>query len=80
MGTGEMDPRNPDTDGDGIIDGLEDADRDGIVDANESDPTVVDTDGDCIPDGLEDSNLDGIFSIALGESLPFYWTRTMMVY
>ena len=47
-------PLNPDTDGDGIVDGCEDFDRDGVVDPGEMDPRNEDTDGDCIPDGKED--------------------------
>ncbi len=61
-------PGNPDSDGDGILDGIEDADRDGIVDAGETDPAVVDTDGDGIPDGIEDANHDGV--VDAGETDP----------
>ncbi|MEM7219493.1 MAG: hypothetical protein AAF515_14090 [Pseudomonadota bacterium] len=42
-----------DWDDDGIGDGVEDADRDGVVDANETDPRSDDSDGDCIADGVE---------------------------
>lgn len=42
-----------DSDDDGLLDGLEDYDRDGIVDADETDPCKVDTDGDGLQDGTE---------------------------
>ena len=42
-----------DTDDDGIIDGIEDANHNGIVDPGETDPCNVDTDGDGIQDGTE---------------------------
>ncbi len=42
-----------DTDDDGIPDGEEDADQDGIIDSNETDPCNPDTDGDGIQDGTE---------------------------
>ena len=60
-----LDPRNPDSDGDGVPDGMEDLDFDGVADGNrgETDPRLADTDGDgttddqegiaiCRPDGL----------------------------
>ena len=53
------DPLNPDTDGGGVLDGNEDIDMDGFVDAGEIDPTVgnaaddVDMDGDGLPDAVE---------------------------
>jgi hypothetical protein len=40
------DPRNPDTDGDGLLDGQE-------VNIYHTNPLVADTDGDGIPDGVE---------------------------
>ncbi len=49
-----------DTDGDGIPDGLEDKDHDGVVDPGETDPTKTDSDGDGIPDGTEDKDHDGV--------------------
>ena len=61
-------PLNPDTDGDGIVDGCEDFDRDGVVDPGEMDPRNEDTDGDCIPDGKEDKNGDG--EVGEGETDP----------
>jgi uncharacterized repeat protein (TIGR01451 family)/MYXO-CTERM domain-containing protein len=57
-------PLNPDTDGGGVPDGSEDADRDGVVDPGETDPTeghgaddsmTADSDGDGLSDSLEDS-------------------------
>lgn len=56
------DPLDADTDNGGATDGSEDADLDGVVDANETDPTsgngvddatVVDGDGDGLSDALE---------------------------
>jgi cysteine-rich repeat protein len=64
----ETDPRNPDTDGDGLCDGWspvplevdeirceggEDLSLDGIWDVTETDPLAEDTDGDCALDGEE---------------------------
>ncbi len=49
-------PTNPlvsDTDGDGLSDGAEDANANGLRDANESDPNNADTDGGGISDGVE---------------------------
>jgi hypothetical protein len=49
-----------DTDGDGIKDGAEDADKDGWYDVGwESDPLSKDTDRDGVSDGVEDSDKDG---------------------
>ena len=57
------DPTNPDTDGDGILDGCEDYNQNGVVDTfpAELNPKLADTDGDGIPDGLEDANHNGVF-------------------
>lgn len=51
----ETDPNNPDTDGDGLLDGDEDADRNGRWDADrgELNPRARDTDGNGIPDNEE---------------------------
>ncbi|MGD9780976.1 MAG: LamG-like jellyroll fold domain-containing protein [Kiritimatiellia bacterium] len=46
-------PVRIDSDFDGLFDGAEDADHDGVVDATETDPTNDDTDGDGMPDGWE---------------------------
>lgn len=58
-----LDPLNPDSDGDGLMDGEEDQNGNGWVDPTESDPSIVDTDGDGLEDGLEtlgDFDGDGI--------------------
>jgi Cohesin domain len=47
------DANDADSDDDGIIDGSEDANQNGIVDAGETDPCNIDTDGDGIQDGTE---------------------------
>jgi len=47
------DPYDADTDDDGILDGVEDANHNGLVDTNETDPCNIDTDGDGIQDGTE---------------------------
>ena len=60
-------PLNPDTDGERIVDGCEDFDRDGVVDPG-MDHRNEDTDGDCIPDGSEDKNGDG--EVGEGETDP----------
>ncbi len=57
---GCTDAEKTDTDQDGLGDGLEDADRDGEVDSDETDPCLWDTDGDGIGDGLEDANRNGL--------------------
>ena len=49
-------PTNPtlvDTDGDGLDDGVEDADLSGSVDSGETDPNNVDSDGDGCEDGMK---------------------------
>lgn len=50
-----LDPNNPDSDGDGVGDGLEDTNFDGMIDPGrgETDPRLTDTDGDGEPDGME---------------------------
>ncbi|WP_240360320.1 adventurous gliding motility protein AgmC [Pyxidicoccus caerfyrddinensis] len=53
VNVGDTDPLDDDSDDDGVMDGTEDADHDGIVDANETDPNEADTDGDGLTDGLE---------------------------
>jgi hypothetical protein len=47
------DPTKPDTDGDGLGDDDEDADRDGQRDCDETSPLYVDTDHDYLWDGVE---------------------------
>ncbi len=51
---------NPDTDGDGLLDGQEDKNKNGRVDQGETDPTNPDTDHDGLLDGQEDKNKNGI--------------------
>jgi uncharacterized repeat protein (TIGR01451 family) len=46
-------PTDDDTDDDGLLDGTEDADHDGVVDPGETDPRKADTDGDGLQDGTE---------------------------
>ncbi len=60
------DPNVADTDADGLPDGIEDENKNGIVDRDpvtgaflETDPCVADTDGDGILDGTEDADHDG---------------------
>ena len=55
----ETHPAWRDTDDDGLSDGLEDADRNGVRDAGETDPTNADTDGDGLSDGVEDADQSG---------------------
>ena len=49
-----------DSDGDGITDGLEDANHNGLKDLGETDPRLVDSDNDGLEDGNEDANLNGL--------------------
>ncbi|MDY7228677.1 Ig-like domain-containing protein [Hyalangium rubrum] len=51
-GTG-TDPNDDDTDNDGLLDGNEDANHNGVVDEGETDPRKFDTDEDGLSDGLE---------------------------
>lgn len=46
-------PLDADTDDDGLADGVEDANANGIVDAGETSPINPDTDGDGVADGVE---------------------------
>ena len=57
-----------DTDNDGIIDRVEDANGNGVVDSGETDPLNSDSDGDLVPDGREDLNGNGILDF--GETDP----------
>jgi len=45
-----------DTDGDGLNDGQEDLNHDGLLDTGETDPCNPDTDSDAMPDGWESAN------------------------
>jgi hypothetical protein len=66
----QTDPNNPDTDGDGIPDGIEvgavgPVDGSGCAFTGDADPTSItspvtaDSDGDGVPDGVEDANHNG---------------------
>lgn len=59
-----LNPTNPDTDGDGVPDGLEDLDNDGLPNAGEilaqTDPRDPDSDGDGVLDGDEDPDNDAL--------------------
>jgi hypothetical protein len=55
-----FDPNDPDMDDDGLNDGVEDANRDGVVNAGETNPRRSDSDCDGIKDGDEDANHNGI--------------------
>lgn len=59
----ESDPENPDTDGDGLSDGVE-------VNSLHTNPNVKDTDGDTVEDGVEDANRDGFIDTNAGETNP----------
>jgi len=52
-GPGCTDPNDADSDDDGIVDGSEDINQNGVVDAGETNPCDIDTDGDGIQDGTE---------------------------
>ncbi len=56
-------PNTPDTDGDGLLDGQEDFNLNGAVDAMESDPNDSDSDDDGLDDGAEDLNKNGILDL-----------------
>ncbi|WP_093517313.1 Ig-like domain-containing protein [Stigmatella erecta] len=49
----ETDPMDDDSDDDGLLDGSEDANHNGVVDAEETHPLKFDTDEDGLSDGLE---------------------------
>jgi len=57
-----------DSDVDGLIDGMEDFNHNGVVDPGETDPCDDDTDGDGILDGVEDANHNRV--VDPGESDP----------
>ena len=57
-----------DSDGDGLLDNVEDTNQNGTVDAGETDPNDADSDNDGIIDGLEDWNRNGI--VDAGETDP----------
>lgn len=53
-------PLDLDSDDDGIADGTEDTNRNGLVDSGETNPTLADTDGDGIQDGTETGVTAGV--------------------
>ena len=58
-----LSPVKTDSDGDHLLDGIEDINHNGWLDFNETDPTILDTDGDGISDGVEqmlDVDGDGV--------------------
>ncbi len=64
------DPENPDTDGDGILDGVEDANQDGTTGPQETSPIKADSDHDGFCDGSETVLADDTFEGCIrGEDL-----------
>ncbi|WP_043401602.1 OmpA family protein, partial [Archangium violaceum] len=57
-----------DSDNDGLPDGIEDKNHNGVVDPGETDPRNPDTDGGGVPDGVEDKNHNGV--VDPGETNP----------
>jgi outer membrane protein OmpA-like peptidoglycan-associated protein len=53
--------KDPDADGDGIPDTIEDPNDNDVVDPGETDSKDPDTDGDGLTDGEEDKNLNGVW-------------------
>ena len=76
--TTKTNPLIADTDGDGLLDGVEDANKNGRVDEGETDPLVADSDGDLIADGVEDKNGNGI--VDQGETSHYYLIQIKMAY
>ena len=62
------DPSKLDSDGDGLDDGIENADKNSFRSADETDATNQDTDGDGLADGVEDKNRNG--RVDRGETSP----------
>jgi len=63
------DPNKADSDNDGILDVIEDANGNGFMDIGETDPCYADTDGDGILDGVEDINHNGVVDPGEGNPL-----------
>ncbi len=63
-----LNPNKPDSNNNGIADGLEDTDGDGLTNVDEMrlrlNPGLADTDGDGINDRLDDEDSDGILPLA----------------
>jgi large repetitive protein len=53
LGANPTNPLVADTDGDGLLDGVEDANHNGVCDPGETNPNLKDTDGGGVDDGLE---------------------------
>uniref|UniRef100_UPI000594989D GEVED domain-containing protein n=1 Tax=Thiofilum flexile TaxID=125627 RepID=UPI000594989D len=66
--TTKTDPLDADTDNDGLLDGVEDANKNGVVDAGETNPLDADSDDDGLSDGAEDANKNGV--VDAGETNP----------
>ena len=62
------DPLDPDTDDDGLLDGVEVGGWGDTDPSTTTNPLVADTDGDGLPDGSEDANHDG--AVSAGETDP----------
>jgi beta propeller repeat protein len=56
---GEFNMLDEDSDGDGLLDGIEDLNTNGLLEPDETNPWIADTDGDKIIDGIEDTNKNG---------------------
>jgi hypothetical protein len=67
--SGCTDPEDADTDGDGLLDGEEDADQDGVVDANKTTAWSADTDDDGMPDGWKAAHGLNFLANDAGEDL-----------
>ena len=61
-GDGLLNHVDTDSDDDGLLDAVEDANQNGIREANETYAYGADTDGDLIVDGVEDANQDGQYT------------------
>lgn len=73
-----LNSNNADSDNDGLLDGLEDVNFNGVVDANESNPCLVDTDGDELSDYEEVNthNTDPSLADSDNDKMPDGWEVT----
>jgi len=71
---------NPDSDNDGILDHVEDSNRDGQIQPNETDANYNDTDGDGLDDGYEDGDKNGFIAGDININFTYeageLWTET----
>lgn len=71
---------NPDSDNDGIYDHVEDINRDGQIQLNETDAYNKDSDGDGLDDGFEDGNKNGFIGGDSNSNFIYdadeFWTET----